>query len=89
MKEFGEERVIRIDGVNTHVDRERNLGNDCARIEKPILDFHFLQNCHKAVISGTSGFGQLGLWNRKNPYEGVYAFKDGEFQSVGKKNTYT
>ena len=85
VKEFGEKRVIRIDGVNSHVDKEEEeedtpLGNqDCSRIEKPILDFHFLQNCDKAVISQQSGFGQLGLWNRVSPYEGVYVFRNNRF----------
>jgi hypothetical protein len=78
VKEFGEEKVIRIDGVNSHVDKEET-NRDCTRIEKPILDFHFLQNCDKAVISQKSGFGQLGLWNRKNPYEGVYVFRNNGF----------
>jgi hypothetical protein len=73
MQEFGDERVIRIKGLNTHVDREANLGNDCTRIEKPILDFHFLQNCHKAVISH-SGFGRLGVWNRRMPMKDVFVF---------------
>ncbi len=78
MKEFGDEKVIRIDGVNSHVDKEE-INHDCTRIEKPILDFHFLQNCEKAVISEKSGFGQLGLWNRINPYEGVYVFRNNRF----------
>ena len=73
IKEFGDERVIRIKGLSTHVDREANLGNDCTRIEKPILDFHFLQNCHKAVIS-RSGFGRLGVWNRRIPMQDVFVF---------------
>ena len=78
VKEFGAERVIRIDGVNSHVDKEEE-NRDCKRIEKPILDFHFLQNCDKAVISQQSGFGQLGLWNRVSPYEGVYVFRNKRF----------
>jgi hypothetical protein len=72
MNEFGKDKVIRIHGVNSHIDRERNLGNNCSRIEKPIMDFHFLQNCDKAVIS-YSGFGRFGLYNRKYPNKNVYA----------------
>ena len=79
MDEFGPERVIRIPGLNTHVDREHNLGNDCTRIEKPILDFHFMQMCDKAVIS-SSGFGRLGVWNRPNdPLKDVFVFEDNDF----------
>ena len=70
--EFGKDKVIRISGVNSHIDREPNLGNNCSRIEKPIMDFHFLQNCDKAVIS-YSGFGRFGLWNRQYPNRDVYS----------------
>ena len=72
IKEFGSDKVIRIKGVNSHIDQEKNLGNDCYRIEKPIMDFHFLKNCDKAAIS-KSGFGMLGLWNRKEPYKDVFS----------------
>lgn len=81
VKEFGQNRVIRIQGINSHVDREENLGNDCTRVEKPILDFHFLQNCDKAVIS-QSGFGRLGLWNRPNPMENLFAFDGKDFKKL-------
>ena len=65
------------------MDREANLGNDCSRVEKPILDFHFLQMCDKAVIS-QSGFGRLGTWNRADPLKDVFVF-DGKrsFVSFG------
>ena len=66
ISEFGIDKVIRIDGINSHLGREKHLSNDCTRVEKPILDFHFLQNCDKAVIS-KSGFGQLATWNREKP----------------------
>jgi len=80
--EFGPERVIRIPGLNTHVDREHNLGNDCTRIEKPILDFHFMQMCDKAVIS-SSGFGRLGVWNRPgDPLKDVFVFEDNVFVPI-------
>jgi hypothetical protein len=85
IKEFGKDIVIRIEA---HVDRESNLSNDCTRIKKPILDFHFLQNCEKVIISKESGFGQLGLWNREEPYEGVFYFKNGHFYSFYELNDY-
>ena len=69
--EFGEEKVIRILGTSSHVGMEKYLANNCSRIEKPILDFHFLQNCDKAVIS-LSGFGRLGTYNRKQPEKDLY-----------------
>ena len=50
---------------------KKYLGNNCSRIEKSILDFHFLQNCDKAVIS-LSGFGLLGTNNRKYPEKDLY-----------------
>jgi hypothetical protein len=50
LKEFGKDKILRIPGIFSHVDMETN-SKDCSRIEKPILDFHFLQNCDKAVIS--------------------------------------
>ena len=81
LEEFGARRVIRISGVSSHVDRESNLSNDCSRIEKPILDFHFLQNCDKALIS-RSGFGRLGLWNREEPTKEMFVF----FENTIKNN---
>jgi hypothetical protein len=71
ISEFGVDRVVRIDGINSHVGREKQSNNDCTRIEKPILDFHFLQNCDKAVISN-SGFGQFATWNRENPDKDLF-----------------
>ena len=75
IEEFGQERVIRIPGINSHIDRETSLGNDCSRVEKPIMDFHFLQNCNKAIIS-QSGFGRLGLWNRGDPLRDIFVFSE-------------
>jgi hypothetical protein len=68
---FGKDKVIRIDGMNTHVGFEKKLGKNCTRIEKPILDFHFFQNCDKAVIS-RSYFGGLGISNRVQPYKDLH-----------------
>jgi hypothetical protein len=69
--EFGKEKVIRILGTSSHIGMEKYSANNCSRIEKPILDFHFLQNCDKAVIS-LSGFGRLGMNNRKQPDKDLY-----------------
>ena len=75
IREFGIDKIIRIPGVFAHVDRESNLGNDCTRIEKPILDFHFMQNCDKVVIS-RSGFGRLSAWNRVDPIKDLYVYEE-------------
>ena len=72
VEEFGNDKVIRIKGLNTHVGRESKLGNNCSRIEKPILDFHFLQNCDKAVVSKGSYFGLIGLYNRKKGNKDIH-----------------
>ena len=76
INEFGIDKVIRIGGINSHIGREEQLSNDCTRIEKPILDFHFLQNCDKAVIS-KSGFGRLGAWNRVEPNKDLHVLGTG------------
>ena len=78
IEEFGSEKIIKIPGLFTHIDRESNLGNDCERVEKTILDFHFMQNCDKAVIS-KSGFGMLGLWNRNDPIKDLFIFENYKF----------
>jgi hypothetical protein len=91
LSEFGQDRVIRFKGVNSHIDKDRTSlslsqrqgqnDNDCSRIEKPMLDFHFLRNCHKAVVS-TSGFGILGMWSRVEPVRDAYVFYRGLFKPL-------
>ena len=81
IREFGVDRVIRTPGVSSHFDRETNLGDDCTRVEKPVLDFHFLQMCDKAVIS-RSGFGRLGTWNRLEPLKDVFVFDGKKFETA-------
>ena len=71
LEQFGSSQLVINSGDIIHIDRDvRNL-NDCSKIEKTILDFHCLQNCDMAVIS-KSGFGKLGLWNRRNPIQDLY-----------------
>ena len=71
LEQFGSSQLVINSGDIIHIDRDvRNL-NDCSKIEKTFLDFHCLQNCDMAVIS-ESGFGKLGLWNRKNPIQDLY-----------------
>jgi hypothetical protein len=81
VKEFGSRKIIKIPGLFTHIDRETNSNNDCHRIEKTILDFHFMQNCDKAVIS-KSGYGKLGLLNRNDPLKNLFMFDKNSFNKV-------
>ena len=77
IEEFGSKRVIHIPGVFSHVDMEPRA-TACSRVEKPILDFHFLQNCDKAAVSW-SGFGKLGAWNRVDPIKDLNFFLEGKW----------
>jgi len=74
-KHFGKNKVITNKGEILHIDLD--VGNlfDCTRIEKTLLDFHSLQNCDVAVT--TSGFGKIGAWNRKDPFENLYVVYKG------------
>lgn len=66
VKEFGEDKVIVIDGVSAHVDREANFGPVCTRFEKIVMDFWMLGHCDKALVSD-SGFGIFGILRTKIP----------------------
>ncbi len=77
---FGKQRVIRIPGLFTHVDHEANL-EDCTRVHKPILDFHFMQQCTYAAVS-MSGFGKLATWNRDDPIKNMYVFLANKWQQA-------
>ena len=77
---FGKERVIRIPGLNTHVDVENGL-SECTRVHKPMLDFHFMQNCDKLAVSW-SGFGKLGAWNRGDPIKDLNVFLWGKWHKA-------
>lgn len=72
IQEFGNDKVIVNEGINSHLDREIN-SKDCNRVEKTFLDFHALQNCDRALIS-ESGFGKYGLMNRKFPTKNLFMF---------------
>ena len=82
IKEFGLNRIIRINGVNSHIDKEgKHDANDCSKTEKPMLDFHFMRNCDKAIVSN-SGFGILGMWSRKEPVKDAFVFYRGLFKPL-------
>lgn len=72
---FGKNMIVTNEGPFTHIDREQVISLDnCERVEKAILDFHSLQLCDAAVIS-ESGFGILGVFNRKDPIKDLYRFE--------------
>jgi hypothetical protein len=70
---FGNDKMIKIEGMYTHLDRESNLGNDCSRVEKTFLDFDFMKHCHMAVVSA-SGYGMISIMNRPEPTLNLYKF---------------
>ena len=77
---FGAERVIRIPGLNTHVDVENNLP-ECTRVHKPMLDFHFMQHCDRLAVSW-SGCGKLGAWNRDDPIKDLNVYLEGKWHKA-------
>lgn len=73
-KEFGLSRVLTNEKSSGHLDKSfQDSATNCENesIENIIMDFHLLQNCDMAVVS-QSGFGLLGLWNRKEPSKDLY-----------------
>lgn len=76
-KVFAEQNVMINEGLNAHLDRERHLNGQCAKVDKVFLDFHCLQLCDMAIIS-ESGFGKLGVWNRDEPNKNLAIFSKQE-----------
>jgi hypothetical protein len=72
-KELDSSKIVTNEGEIFHMDRNDLKRDDCASIEKSVLDFHSLRSCDIALLSG-SQFGMLGLWNRNNPFENIYMF---------------
>ena len=68
---FGIDKVLTIDGVSAHVDRENGFGNNCTRFEKIIMDFYMLGYCDMALVSD-SGFGIFGILRNRIPDEDFY-----------------
>ena len=79
--EFGLENMFLIPGEFSHMDHLSNLGNDCSKIQKSILEFSFMQHCDKTVVS-FSGFGKLGVWNRELPVKDTFVFEENEFKEM-------
>lgn len=68
-------RLIEINGTIAHIDRDLNH-LACQSLEKTILDFHALSQCHLAVISKSS-FGYLAINRRIHPFEELYLYCNG------------
>ena len=75
LHEFGNETVVYIDGLYTHIDKEPDLDDNCDRVEKTILDLHAFQLCDKVVIS-RGGFGLTGNFLRDDPFKDLYRFNE-------------
>jgi hypothetical protein len=80
IQEFDKKLMV-IPGLYTHIDRDVKTLNSCSRVEKTILDFHFMQNCDIAVVS-YSGYGKLGTINRDEPLKDYYIFYEGNFTKI-------
>lgn len=71
---FGKDFVISNDKSSIHIEKDfKQMKSECENdsIKEIILDFHMLQMCDMAVVS-QSGFGLLGLWNRKVPNKDLF-----------------
>lgn len=71
MDVFGKEKVIVIDGVSAHVDRESGFKENCTRFEKIAMDFYMLGHCDMALVSD-SGFGIFGILREHLPDENYF-----------------
>jgi len=74
-KEFGKEKLLTNDRSSIHMEKDFNkIETNCDKndsLKDMILDFNLLKMCDMAVVS-QSGFGILGLFNRKNPNKDLY-----------------
>lgn len=84
---FGQETVMTIDGLYTHLDREADLKENCSRVDKTVLDLHFMQNCDSIVISD-SNFGKFGVMLRRDPTRSAFIFKDNKFHKIDFKLSF-
>lgn len=71
LDQFGSEKVIVIDGISAHVDRESDMKENCTRYEKIVMDFWMLGFCDMALVSD-SGFGVFGILRNKIPKSNFY-----------------
>lgn len=85
---FGLEKVVIIDGISAHVDREYGFKDNCSRFKKIIMDFYMLGYCDMALVS-ESGFGICGILRNRIPDNDFYlltalssGLKKAEFFSI-------
>ena len=67
-KEFHSNKVIAFKQSSYHIDLllfPFKTARQCNQMSDLFLDFYFLSQCHMGVVSH-SGFGLLGILNRKN-----------------------
>lgn len=75
LKEFGQNKLVHIEGFFDHIDFIDNLkiGNGCISAEKAVLDIHLLAKCDAIVIS-RSQFGRMAVWLRDEPLKELYVY---------------
>lgn len=80
-KEFDSNKVIAFKQSSYHIDFVLfpfKTARQCNQMSDLFLDFYFLGQCHMGVVSH-SGFGLLGILNRKNLneiYDNFYVYTD-------------
>ena len=75
LKEFGEDKVIMIDGYYNHIDKSPPNNTNCEPFEKTILDLHAFQLCDK-VVGSRGGYGMMGDFLRENPFDEYYRYTE-------------
>ncbi|CAF1616308.1 unnamed protein product [Adineta ricciae] len=74
-------RLLTIDGLIRHIDRSGKKFA-CDGLEKTILDFYLISQCHTMVMS-KSAFSFWANMRRLKPYENLYLYCDGIKQIRG------
>lgn len=86
---FEKGRVIFHTNASFHFGRDFPKPNEkgCKALQNVLFDFYLLGHCDVAVVSH-SGYGLLGVLNRRNPYDNffVYTLKDQNEMKKGRLN---
>jgi hypothetical protein len=75
LDEFGEEKVVMIDGLYNHLDVGPSSKTSCKMYTKTFLDLHAFQLCDKVVVS-RGGYGLMGAFLRENPFQEFYRYTE-------------
>ena len=75
LDEFGEDKIMNIDGFYNHIDVGPVSNSTCKLYEKTILDFHAFQQCDKVVVS-RGGYGLMANFLRKNPFQDFFRYTE-------------